>query len=252
MTTFNFQSFGYGVLCTLILAFFAFAITIYFSSSPPAPVGDPMEHKVDPWDLQRLLMKVSDQFRPPLPVLHKGALMYFALILEETSELAAGLFRTLEREWVNGIASASSTETELRSIMLWRLAHHSEFMHKLSVDIRDDLALMPDFEAHMTAEECVEILDGTTDIQVVNSGFALAAGLPGPAAYSETVTSNLSKANPATGKIDKDPSGKWIKGVDYRKPNLHRVLKEQQDVHDAAYGIDTGAPDHYIPLQTAL
>lgn len=248
MNHFDLQSFGYGVLITLVLGFFAFAATVYFSASPVTN-NEPMEHKVDPWDLQRLLMKISDQRRPDMPLLHNGVIMYFALILEETSETAIGLFKALEREWGDNLLSP--TVPEWQAVLLWRLQHHAEQMHKWSVDMRDDLAVSPDFEVMMTREECKEILDGTTDIMVVNSGFALAAGMPGPAAYTETVTSNMSKADPATGKIKKDPSGKWIKGPDFRKPNLDRVLTEQEEVYDA-FNDDADGPDHYMPVQTAL
>ena len=44
------------------------------------------------------------------------------------------------------------------------------------------------------------------------------------AAYVEVQTSNWSKTNPNTGVIDKTPDGKWIKGVNYRPPNLTAVL----------------------------
>jgi hypothetical protein len=36
--------------------------------------------------------------------------------------------------------------------------------------------------------------------------------------------SNLSKANPITGLIEKDASGKWIKGSQYQSPQIDAVL----------------------------
>lgn len=72
------------------------------------------------------------------------------------------------------------------------------------------------------------LLDGITDVAVVTAGFGLAAGLPAREGYAECMGSNLSKANPRTGKIDKDASGKWIKGSAYRAADFRRVLDEQQ------------------------
>jgi hypothetical protein len=73
-----------------------------------------------------------------------------------------------------------------------------------------------------------ELLDGTTDTMVVVAGMSITAGLPGPTAYVEVVGSNLSKANPDSGKIDLDLSGKWIKGRDFVKPDLTKVLANQE------------------------
>ena len=81
-----------------------------------------------------------------------------------------------------------------------------------------------DINIPLTEQEAVELLDGTTDIAVVNCGLALACGLPGAGAYDEVVGSNLSKINPATGMIDKHPDGKWIKGIRYYKPDLRQVM----------------------------
>jgi hypothetical protein len=69
------------------------------------------------------------------------------------------------------------------------------------------------------------IFDGTTDVAVVNCGFALACGLPGSDGYREVALSNISKRNPDTGMIDKTADGKWIKGAEYRAPDLLGVLK---------------------------
>jgi hypothetical protein len=83
-----------------------------------------------------------------------------------------------------------------------------------------------DFDMALTIDEAVALADDTTDIAVVNAGFANASGIPGGACYVEVGTSNFSKANPETGRIDKDPSGKWIKGTDYQEPDLKAVLVE--------------------------
>jgi hypothetical protein len=74
----------------------------------------------------------------------------------------------------------------------------------------------------------------------VIAGLAASSGLPAAAGCVEVATSNLSKANPSTGVIDVDPSGKWIKGANYVAPNLGRVI----DAHVRAIEADgfTSAP----------
>ena len=66
--------------------------------------------------------------------------------------------------------------------------------------------------------------DGTTDLMVTNSGFALSLGLDGGACYNDVAGSNLSKRND-DGVIDKKPDGKWIKNQkNYREPDLRAVI----------------------------
>ena len=92
-----------------------------------------------------------------------------------------------------------------------------------STQVRKYLERIPRMNHPLTRAQARPVLDGTTDLAVVNSGFSLAAGLPGSLAYQAVQVSNLSKAGP-DGKIAKDPSGKWIKGPNYRMPELDSLL----------------------------
>lgn len=173
---------------------------------------------VDPWALQYKLMDISAQTLPATPHLNKDALLYLALILEETAET----FDAVRSAWMLNTAC-------------WHNLNYAEQMddmrtrmHAASKTMRGELAKMQPFARQLTMLQAKPILDGTTDIAVVNSGFSLAAGLPGAQAYREVAGSNLSKANPTTGVIDKDPSGKWIKGINYREPDLLQVLATHQ------------------------
>jgi len=192
--------------------------------------GEP-ENNDNPWDLQRDLMKASGQACPPLPRFTNGTVLYSALIMEEVGETFMEISDILS-------AYASSPEFEKalgggRASIHQLIVHRNQFadlaaqLNKTSVSIRTSLQSTT-YDFDLTQEQAKPLLDGTTDVAVVNCGFALATGLPGSAAYHEVVTSNLSKRNPATGKIDKTPDGKWIKGVNYQPPNLDIVLYAQR------------------------
>lgn len=174
---------------------------------------------IDPWELQRSLMMASGQELPATPVLNKGGLLYAALLMEETGETLTALHKIL-----HGLQSYESTH-EQSAIMVMQIMFHNlgDDLEQQSRRLRDLIGAVA-FNHPLSTDEAVELLDGTTDVAVVNCGLALACGLPGSDAYSEVVCSNLSKANPATGIIDKMADGKWIKGRAYFKPNLTKVL----------------------------
>lgn len=181
-------------------------------STQQQPVAAP----VDPWEFQRTLMAASDQPLPDEPQINKGVLLYGALILEEGSETIRGLHKALAE-----IPGAS----EHLVVIAEHFRQIEKEMHERSVAIRDELKLMADdFTAPVSDANLKEMADGTTDVCVVNSGFSLALGLDGAALYTEVGSSNLSKRNPDTGRIDKTPDGKWIKGRDYFEPDLKKVL----------------------------
>lgn len=169
----------------------------------------------DVWALQQQLMKISDQHLPENQYeLNKGVIMYYALNLEEMAELATGLNKA--------IAMLPDSDAKFTLQLHVKLA--GQTMHMASEAIREILKENDIPALTLPKEIAIEIADATTDVAVVNAGFALSVGLDGAACYDEVVGSNLSKANPETGVIDKTPDGKWIKGSDYRQPNLDKVL----------------------------
>lgn len=186
--------------------------------------GDDMETKmpeepaVDPWEYQRRLMEMSDQRIPHGFRLHTGVLLYGALIMEETAETYQGISTALQAGAKDddsySLAIATNFGNAAVSLLSWSKVIRGLLEHA-------------DVDFPLTEDCAVELFDGTTDIAVVNSGFALSCGFPGAAGYREVVGSNISKANPETGKIDKDPGGKWIKGPDFYKPDLMRVLYDE-------------------------
>lgn len=205
-----------------------------------AVIGEYMKSHVavDIWQYQADLMKASHQLQPAIPTLHKGTLLYGALMAEEQAETFAGLVKILQPivdEWALTFSVGGEEDEELAAAVTAMRHIIKDFdsmaghMTSASLSIRSRLSFIDEtFEHRLTVGEAIEILDGVTDVHVVSAGFSLATGLPGREAYEEVGSSNLSKANPVTGVIDKDASGKWIKGRDYRKPDLWRVLNDQQ------------------------
>lgn len=171
------------------------------------------------WDSQHALMMSSDQLVSDYPRLTKTSILYGALIIEEVGETLVALGTAISE------ASTLSNYSTLKSISEAYIKNGID-LQNASQSYRDVLAKCTEepFAGIMKKTTAIELLDGCTDIHVVTAGLSLACGLPGGPAYYDTVSSNLSKANPATGKIDKTPDGKWIKGVNYKKPDLSRIL----------------------------
>ena len=168
----------------------------------------------DPWLLQTRLMRISDQHMADQPSLTSEGILYAALILEEVGELCAAL-----------VAPVAGVDVGPVHDILRRLAEvNGEAAKSIRDAVARDIAEHGAVRAPVSTEEAVEVADALTDIMVVTAGASLAMGMKGAACYRETQYSNLSKANPGTGVIDKDPSGKWIKGTGYFKPDLRGVL----------------------------
>mgnify|MGYP002142428633 FL=1 len=189
---------------------------------------------VDPWRLQTLLMDISGQQRPQTLRIGTGAILYLALKLEELGETIEALASVLS---AHGSYATTAEEAKQLPDLFARVMddlsqdYAAEPVHltmqRVSRAIRGSLkltGLLAD-TIPLTLEQARPIADGTTDEAVVNAGFAASLGLPGSILYSHVNRSNLSKANPVTGMIDKDPSGKWIKGPGYKEPEIDEVLR---------------------------
>lgn len=182
-----------------------------------------MLNTTNPWAVQRTLMQASGQTIPAAPVLHKGLLLYAALNLEEGRETLAGLVKALNRTLEQPGLPPEISQT--LAAVATHLHDADVQMHEHSLAVRAALGHLPaSFTAHLEHSEIREMADGTTDLTVTNSGFALSLGIDGARCYDQVALSNLSKRNPDTGVIDKTPDGKWIKGRDYVEPDLDSVL----------------------------
>ena len=71
--------------------------------------------------------------------------------------------------------------------------------------------------------DLVEIADALTDILYVTYGAGHAMGIDLDKCFNEVHTSNMSKMG-KDGKPVKGPSGKVMKGENYKEPNLNKVL----------------------------
>lgn len=170
----------------------------------------------DPWELQADVMARSGQDMPECPTITKASLTYMALIFEEAGETAEALAAAID----------APKGSQLEELRLYIKSQGLILRHK-SKTIR---AMITPSAVEALSGRLIPLklaralLDGTTDIAVVNCGFAIGTGLPGMTGYSDCVLSNISKANPDTGRIDLDASGKWIKGPDFIDADFDRIL----------------------------
>jgi hypothetical protein len=174
------------------------------------------DDRVDIWDLQEDVMRRSRQRIPAAPRLHNGVILYGALDLEELGEMFQHL----------GLAVAHHCDVTVpRNVALSiDLRRHGELMRHWSKAIRNLLKEHDIGDHRMLPGDAKALFDDTCDLSVTNAGFCNSAGFPGAKGYAETQNSNLSKANPETGLIDKEPDGKWIKGPNYVEPDLLGIL----------------------------
>lgn len=185
----------------------------------------------NPWKSQLMLMYKSNQHVATYPMITKNSVLYGALVLEEGAETLVALGKGLEE-----VSAGRGSELHL---MAKNLVHVAKIMGATSLMVRKNLERTTEEPATrlLSREVARELLDGCTDLHVVTAGLGLACGLPGQAGYDRVSTSNLSKANPVTGLIDKTEDGKWIKGINYQEPDLDSLL-------DPYYS----DPQHFKPI----
>jgi hypothetical protein len=171
--------------------------------------------QVDIWQQQRELMRISGQSMPDTPHITPASLLYLALIAEELSEGAATVGRALLKR---------SAEDPAAAPIVRELLKLTNYAGVASRGLRQSLV---GYEGHhaLNPKEAEDLLDDSSDMAVVVAGLAVSSGIPGPEGYLAVSDSNLSKANPKTGLIDVDSTGKWIKGPKYAPPALGSVIR---------------------------
>jgi hypothetical protein len=189
---------------------------------------------IDPWSMQARLMRLSGQPAPCSVQINKHTVTYLALCMEELSETASAVSAPLAKQWgVRGITMpfagvGSGLSDDDRRLLVARLEESARWLSKSSAVLRHGAErILDDFALNLNGADAEELADATTDLSVTSCGLSVASGVPGAPCYSEIVESNLSKANPSTGVIDRDMTGKWIKGADYNPPCLGVVLAKR-------------------------
>lgn len=174
----------------------------------------------DIWELQRHQMLISGQHLPDRITLTPGTVLYLALTMEELAETAGVIFEAL---------SAVPCMSTQQALVAVNMESASTELREMSKTIRRNLSRMqwPEAGVPLTERQAADLADGATDSTVTIAGLANATGIPGSACYQEVSSSNFSKANPLTGMIEKDSSGKWIKGENYAPPDLLAVLRRE-------------------------
>jgi len=201
---------GWKWVSVIAFTFIALLAAVYLA------VSDRRPEPVDIWRLQRKVMRMSGQAVPSTPHITRDGLLYLALVAEELSKAMGHHHEILKKmPWSEGTALLTKKMGEL-----------SLAMHNESIAVRAVVSHLPyDFTWSLAREDAVALLDDACDMAVVVAGFAVSMGLPAAEGYKAVVLSNISKADPVTRMIEKDRSGKWIKGVNYQPPNLAVVLE---------------------------
>lgn len=194
-----------------------------------------MPKKVDPWVMHKTLMDVSGQSRPDIVMLTKNAIMYHGLMIEELAETLTVVHRALKDaamdESLAVVGGAKEPLTPGLAGLVATLGNTVLHLSNAQTVVKANLKRMPStFSLRLSRHDAVELADGHTDMMVVTAGASLASGIPGADCYEEVAESNLSKRNPTTGQIDKDATGKWIKGPHYREPDLVSLLDADERI----------------------
>lgn len=185
--------------------------------------------EMDIWKYQERMLRASSQQVAHRPEINATALLYYALTLEELSEFSKAVVTVMVRKM------GTVTTGDWHLFELWHdLKNSSEELTARSKRIRAHLSKTRQeaLTFDMNRTEAKDCFDGILDATVTIAGMGVAAGYPCADGYREVQISNLSKANPATGLIDKDRSGKWVKGPNYAPPNLDAVLDAQALLDD--------------------
>ena len=94
--------------------------------------------------------------------------------------------------------------------------------------IIEDLANIDDQISKLTDKQLnvdlIEVADALGDIKYVVDGTALVYGIPLNEISNEIHKSNMSKLDPETGKAIYSLNGKILKGSDYFKPDIKKIL----------------------------
>lgn len=108
--------------------------------------------------------------------------------------------------------------------------HRSEKPNLPSQDVRDmrQRILEEEYTEYLDAEQdnnIVEIADALADIIYVAIGTAVAYGIPIDKIFEEVHNSNMSKLG-QDGKPLRREDGKVLKGPNYFRPNIKRIIDE--------------------------
>jgi hypothetical protein len=180
------------------------------------------------FDLQRDVMARSGQDLPEAICLTPQSVMYAALNLEELGEQIVAMADGINYGTMGPTAGSRMFEAGGWSHCASLMGHVGADIQQQARNLRGivkDTFRGTNPRIALSLSCAKEIIDGANDVTVVNAGFLESMGVPAMACYEEVTFSNLSKANPETGVIDKEPDGKWIKGVNYKAPDLGRIIE---------------------------
>lgn len=99
---------------------------------------------------------------------------------------------------------------------------HNPEQYKLYLDLIDEE--YTELKDAIAENNTVKQLDGLIDMLVVTIGALHSLGADAEGAWNEVIRSNMSKVDPATGKLLKRPDGKVLKPETYSPPQLETFV----------------------------
>jgi NTP pyrophosphatase (non-canonical NTP hydrolase) len=87
----------------------------------------------------------------------------------------------------------------------------------------------------LEADNLVATADAFGDLQVVVEQLGPTFGIDGERLFAEVHRSNMSKVDPATGKMPKKPNGKAGKGPNFFEPDIESVLFSEPEPEQPAF-----------------
>lgn len=103
--------------------------------------------------------------------------------------------------------------------------------HRLSnravMDLRRNL-LLEEVQEYVDADnenDVVSLVDGLIDIVYIVQGTLVELGVDFQECWDEVHSSNMTKIDPETGKVEKREDGKILKPPSYRRPDLRSVVR---------------------------
>lgn len=133
-------------------------------------------------------------------------------IYEKNSEINTRLYLRLILEEVSELLISISPEDQHYSI-------------KSAFDLL--LPMCDNGNRQLTVLEKINIADDLADINYVVHGLSNAIGINLEVVKDEVQRSNMSKLDPMTGKALRDENNKVIKGPNYFKPQIYKVLEHE-------------------------
>lgn len=181
--------------------------------------------EVDPWEAEQALLTIRAQPAPERPMLTKEGLVGYSRVLVSAAALGQAIVSTISRHTIEVSRDLHPALIHLdRTIaQVVRVINLAEVhLRQLTGTNGEGLGDWPGCPLEL--DRATMLLEESVDLVGSAAAFSLLAGLPGAEGYRAMVVSQLSKADPKTGRIARDGSGRSIRGPNYQPAELDKLL----------------------------